>query len=188
MGETTMDSKKALAFLGAIILVATALSAQGWRAVLNRQQHYSVTIPSNWTIWHNSPNGTIAATTYSRSHALEGGLVPAEEAEITIFPHNGATEPMKAWIASSLRYSEELQRKDVDLQMGKHADVSSYVEVDSRYDAGPNIYYCRVTAYYSLHGQLFAAQLEFRQGAKDELEYRSVLNQIVRSVTQVSTK
>jgi hypothetical protein len=182
----TKTTKTAL--VGAALFVASTLSAQDWHTVVNEQRHYSVSVPSSWTMWDASSDGVISATTYHRSRAPEGGLVPTGEAGITIFPHKGAPETMKAWIASSLRDTQELRRKNVNLQAGPHGDVDSYVQVDSRYDTGPDTYYCRVTAYYSLRGQLFAAQLEFREGHSNETAYRSVLNQMVRSIKQLPAK
>ena len=98
---------------------------------------------------------------------------------------NGSeSRTLEEWIDDSFKYVKEIRRKRVNLQSSQHGDVDSYVEVESGFDAGPEVNYRRVTAYYALKGRLFAAQLEFREGARQEPFYHSVLDAVTRSVVE----
>ncbi len=145
-----------------------------------------ITLGSNIIrVWDVDSRGTLEAASYPRNRALEGGLVPSQEAAITIFMNGGETGTIETWIKASLEYVEEVRRRKVILQPGQHGDVDSYVEVESRYNTGPGVYYRRVTAYYALDGRIFAAQLEFREGARGEASYRSALDGVIRSIVEL---
>ena len=43
------------------LLLATSISAQGWRTITNERAHYKVTFPNTWTVWDVDASGTLAA-------------------------------------------------------------------------------------------------------------------------------
>jgi hypothetical protein len=171
--------ENAIAVLLNCLLLAQSQPTEGWRAVVNQQEHYSVSFPSSWTVWDVGSSGSISATTYPKSRAPSGGLVPPGEAAITIFPHKGEPATIEEWIAASMRDLEEVRRKSVALGLSREGGIDSYIEVESRDDVAPGVYQRAITDYYLLQGHLFAARLEYREGM--DRDYQLVLDQVVRS-------
>jgi|SRR5579862_533509 len=175
---------KLIATVVSVILAPFSIAGADSQTISNDREHYRVSLPQNWTVWGIGPSGVLSATSYPKTRALEGGLVPSGEAAINIFPHKGTTTTINEWIAEAVKYVEEVHRTKVTLDT-RHGDVSSYIEVEARYDSGPDVFYRRVTAFYVLKDRIFAAQLEFKEGDSSEAKYRGILNEVIRSIVSI---
>jgi hypothetical protein len=172
-------------FLGSCLLLSELLGSGQWRTISNEPHHYKISFPENWTIWPMATDGVIGATSYPRDRALEGGLVPAGEAGIDVVPLKGESKSLAQWANGTLKFVEEVQRKRVALKPTRANTPGSYLQVESRDEVGPGVYYRKIADFYFLKGRPFTAELEFIEGDPRESIYRSILDQVVRSISAV---
>jgi hypothetical protein len=168
-------------FLVSALLFTPLAGAEQGRSVVNAREHYKATVPGTWTIWDVESSGALDATSYARSRALEGGLVPNGEAAIRII-EAWERETADQWANGDARGREELGRKKIAISTKRINTVRSYLQVESLYDAGPGTFYRTVADYYILRGRLFRITLEFMQGDPREATYRTILDEVVRSI------
>jgi hypothetical protein len=171
------------AFFACCLISAALFGAEQWKTVSNPREHFRISFPANWTIWTPDSNGGIGATSYPKDRALEGGLVPSGEARINVRPLKGQSWTLDQWANWMLSGEEEVQRKLVNLKVTHLSAPTSYLQSESRFEAGPNVYYTEITDFYFLDPRPFAAHLEFIERDQRGPTYRSILDQVVRSVT-----
>jgi hypothetical protein len=170
----------------AVAALALPLLGQEWRFITNSREHYKIAIPRAWIAWPVDDTGVMYASTFARSQALSGGLVPRGHAAISIIPQGKASMDLNSWIDARLKELGEAERKKITFNDSEpHADVKSYIRVAGRDEVGPGSYYRTVDDYFTLNGRSFVMKLEFKERDSRESTYQAALDRAIRTFTVV---
>jgi hypothetical protein len=159
------------------------------RSYTSAKYGFSAQYPGSWHGFEIVDRGTSAKQehlniiNFPQSHALHGVFLPANGAEIQVFPLSVPPASIDEW-SQYLRSDDiEESRRMVKIEKSSARRAREYTEISWSSEVGPNVYFNIWSALFVIDRRAFVARLTYWKGDPAEASYRRDFDAVIRSVT-----